>query len=288
MATRTSKPASGGGDQPELKRRRLLDAGGPVEDDETARQKMRDAKVGEDGEIITGFDPDNVEEMKIAIGTNGPMSPMTHFAREGDLPMMRWLYVNGADTRNEGTAFWFPMYGAVVKGHLDACSWLYEHGATDQIKRRIRVSRPGLKTSNDFSPLKTSFWRSGQRELSRWLVLRGALCKDDDSGDLDIILMEKDLTHIFPRCHEERLMLLQWARGEHQSRTSFRTFMLGTVSRRNCATLTSPLPPCASLDGKAGILELIGAYADINVGREARIIRQLTEILPSLILKLDG
>ena len=35
----------GGKDQPVLKRRRLLDAGGPIEDDETARQKMRDARV---------------------------------------------------------------------------------------------------------------------------------------------------------------------------------------------------------------------------------------------------
>ena len=39
----------GGRVEPDLKRRRLLDAGGPVEDDETARQKMRDAKVYERG-----------------------------------------------------------------------------------------------------------------------------------------------------------------------------------------------------------------------------------------------
>ena len=38
----------------DLKRRRLLDAGGPIEDDETARQKMRDAQVGEGDNIITG------------------------------------------------------------------------------------------------------------------------------------------------------------------------------------------------------------------------------------------
>ena len=44
--------------EPDLKRRRLLDAGGPIEDDETAEQKMRDAKVrGEMRGDITGFDP---------------------------------------------------------------------------------------------------------------------------------------------------------------------------------------------------------------------------------------
>ncbi len=39
----------GPGPEPDRKRRRLLDAGGPVEDDETARQKMRDAEVYERG-----------------------------------------------------------------------------------------------------------------------------------------------------------------------------------------------------------------------------------------------
>ena len=60
---------SRGGVDPGPKRRRLLDAGGPIEDDETARQKMRNAKVYErrvnsaEGEYV-GFDPDNVEDVK--------------------------------------------------------------------------------------------------------------------------------------------------------------------------------------------------------------------------------
>ena len=36
-------------EEPGPKRRKLLDAGGPIEDDETARQKMRDARVYERG-----------------------------------------------------------------------------------------------------------------------------------------------------------------------------------------------------------------------------------------------
>ena len=43
----TSSTSSGGGAEPDLKRRKLLDAGGPIEDNETARQKMRDAEVFE-------------------------------------------------------------------------------------------------------------------------------------------------------------------------------------------------------------------------------------------------
>ena len=72
----SSSVANNGAAEPEPKRRRLLDAGGPIEDDETARQKMRDAKVY-DIEVVrelvgassddeddcpdyAGFDPDNV------------------------------------------------------------------------------------------------------------------------------------------------------------------------------------------------------------------------------------
>ena len=132
---------SGGGDvggkEPELKRRKLLDAGGPIKDDETARQKMRDAEVYARGVRGTrgepdGFDPDNVADIKSflwsgadADGDNA-LTPMGYFAKRGDLPMMRWLYVNGADTRDvDVIAFMFPMYQAALHGHLDVCKWLF-------------------------------------------------------------------------------------------------------------------------------------------------------------------
>ena len=51
-----------GGKEPDLKRRRLLDAGGPIEDDETARQKMRDAWVYNNDDEVVGFDPDDVKK----------------------------------------------------------------------------------------------------------------------------------------------------------------------------------------------------------------------------------
>ena len=91
----SGREASGGrgGVEPAPKRRKYLDAGGPVEDDETARQKMRDAKVYErgvdsaEGEYV-GFDPNNVGDVKAAYHlpyrySNG-IKPMHYFARKGD------------------------------------------------------------------------------------------------------------------------------------------------------------------------------------------------------------
>ena len=137
-------------EEPDSKRRRLLEAGGPVEDDEVARRKMREAKVyklGVDGTLLEydGFDPDNVADVKSLIPydvhqtKDTCIKPMAYFADEGDLPMMRWLYVNGADTRNVDASYWFPMYQAARHGHLDVCKWLYEHGAAGDVKRRTHV-----------------------------------------------------------------------------------------------------------------------------------------------------
>ena len=279
-ARSTDAGRKGSGKEPELKRRKLLDAGGPVEDDETARQKMRDAWVyekyqrGVDGthDEYVGFDPDNVSDVK-SIRTDRPGSavkPMGYFARKGDLPMMRWLYVNGADTRDEEIVRWFPMYFAAGLGHLDVCKWLYDYGAAGDIKRR---------TDQGFTPLSFIFDESRKRDVSRWLILKGSLCKDGDTGDLDLGLMRHSLNQ-FDASARERPELLKWAREYNQPRVAFHMFLMGTLPK--------PESQCVpAIAGKRGILELIGDYVGIMRGREAQIIRQLTELLPGVIEELE-
>ena len=282
------------GGEPELKRRRLLDAGGPIEDDETARQKMRDAKVGEPGGEIAGFDPDNVVGLKSLVASHSggyEMSPMGHFCWKRDLPMVRWLYVNGADTRDENVGLFFPMYMAVMHGRMEICEWLWDHGAAQDVKR-MTISRIG-----SYRPLHDTFCRPERRNVSRWLILRGALCKDDDSGELNSDVAKKDLGGNLPfrdqsdisKCIEERGLLLEWANDLHQARTSFLLFLSGALSRPNHAYSTRrSSSPLRNLSGKAGVLQSIGDYVGIVRGREARIIRQLTELLPDLNKELDA
>ena len=291
----------GGGKEPEPKRRRLLDAGGPIENDETARQKMRDAKVYERGIRGThaeyaGFDPDNVGAVKSIVArdedadNNHAIKAMGYFARDGDLLMMRWLYVNGADTLDEDICKWFPMYLAANMGHVDLCQWLFDHGAAKDIKRRScsNVYRNGR------SPLYANFGINVpiRRTLCRWLILNGALCKDDDSGELDVELMKRDLGVDIPWRVDERKALLEWANDLHRPRTSSLLFLSGALSRPKHAYRTCQnVSHVQLLGGKPGIRELIGDYVGFVRGREARIIRRLTEMLPNLfgsIQQLDG
>ena len=229
---------AGGGDaaEPDLKQHRLLDAGGPIEDDKTARQKMRQAWVNNDTGIdySTGFDPENVCQKKIfrpLRSTYGSLStPMSYFAYTGDLPMMRWLYVNGADTRDENVRGFFPMYAAARGGKLEACQWLYDHGAANDVKGRPQ---------NDTGPLRfmtaSLLWNAflnSELDVSRWLILKGALCKDDGSGDLDLGLVRKSLDGgavIDWHVHgiETRRMLLEWANQRQRDREAFFVFLTG-------------------------------------------------------------
>ena len=237
MSTRKIE-SSGSGSEPDLKRRRLLDAGGPVEDYETARQKMREAKVGEDGEI-TGFDPDNVVDIKRINGLRDndlfKIKPMGYFAQRGDLPMMRGLYVNGADTRDKEVDFYFPLIRAASFGHIDACKWLFARGAFGDIRRRTKSSSAFFKVNDDLSCLSSTFDDGCNRMVCRWLVLNGALEKK--SGGLNAMVMIKDLacttddeSDHFITGSEERKLLLEWANGLQCARDSFLTFLMGTLS----------------------------------------------------------
>ena len=286
--------ASAGSDaaEPGPKRRRLLDAGGPIEDDETARQKMRNARVyergvnGAWGEYV-GFDPDNVADVKSHSPYDADMhashaiTAMGYFAWKGDLPMMRWLYVNGADTRDVDVDINFPMFRAAARGHFEVCKWLFDHGAAKDIKRRTtRDDRGGS------SPLCVSFAFYNQRDLSRWLILNGALCKDDDSGDLDVEIMQYDFRTVYTldrRFQQERKALLEWANDLHRPRTSFLLFLSGAHSGpRDACSTRQHVSPLQLFGGKPGILELIGDYVGFVRGREARIVRQLTKLMPGL------
>ena len=160
------------------KRQKTYEADGPVEDDKTAREKLREA----------GFDPDDVHtarsdlEAPQEMGMWYNITPMTHFAYYGDLPMCRYLYhVRGAVTtkaadehRTELDDFvpWYPIFSAAHEYHFDIAKWLYQNGAKSEV----------LEVVERASALSTGFYKSGMSpsregavDFAKWLILEGVL-----------------------------------------------------------------------------------------------------------------
>ena len=224
--------------EPQLKKRRTDRDGegeyqhdGPVENEETAREKMEEA----------GFDPDDVtKECKLsadagdigALQENGldVMHPMTYFCLMGDLKMCRYLLSKGASTTATSTCgTWFPMYNAAIGRYLDVIKWLYDHGAEDDVGRR--------NLRNDgFTPLYCAvtamFATFDRKNTSRWFILKGALSLDDKPGVVDPGLLRRDIR---PErgdddvIYDERPQLLGWAKQSVETHSSFMTFLLGTL-----------------------------------------------------------
>lgn len=277
----------------EPKRRRLLDACGAIEDDETARRKMRDAWVyatvgGSMGDEV-GFHPENVNDVK-TWNVSSPddwdlIKPMGHFAKKGDLPMMQWLHKNGADTRDLDVGNEFPMFLAAESGRLDICKWLHDHGAAEDVNRRTSNDAPPYRYSGRSPltiPFGLSFSHFEYRDLSKWLILMGALCKNSDSGDLDADVVWQDVESHFSRMAEMPCAiewkndLLEWATNLCQDRYSVLLFLSGTLPPTKQDHSSSMV---RMLRGKPGVLELVYGYTGVVCGREAKIVYQLAQII---------
>ena len=203
--------------------------------------------------------------------------------------MMRWLYVNGANTRGLDIPHYFPMYAAASGKAMmeklrvgtieEQVKWLYFHGAAKDVTRRNAAG---------WAPFNFLLV-DRERSLIQWLILNGALCQDgNESGILDAERMKTSFGRASKFQSSRKLFanarkdLFEWAIGHHQTITSFLSFLCGTLSRQGKAD-----PALVSLGGNSGIMERVADYSGVIRGREARIIRQLVELLPGIYTELE-
>ena len=305
------------------KRRTELKHDGPVENEETAREKMEEA----------GFDPDDVTKQCklsyhacVASNTNrtlrAKMHPMTYFCLIGDLKMCRYLLSKGASTTATSTdCIWFPMYSAAAGGHLNVCKWLYDHGAKEDIARRSTDNY--WSNAGHYSPLQAA---GPSQACCRWFILKGVLSLDDKPGIVDPERMRRDIRPDYDDyeiIYDVRPQLLEWAKQSVQTHSGFMTFLLGTLPAPTFtqAALTSLLterlqtrdaaemvmadtpahryeclwskitkrtttPVCYLGGEKIGILELIADYAGVVRGRDLRILRSLINPLSEYLKEI--
>ena len=277
----------GGGDRPAKKpKHNEIEAfGGPMDDEETARKKLKEV----------GFDPDtpvnSASEIIEDEGYDDDCLPMPYFCQRGDLRMCRYLLSKGTSTtqswvdddNNGVNHLHSPMYAAVLGGHLDVCKWLCEYGARGDIR----------KTNASFStPLYISMIRaSGRvgigpaererfREICRWLILNEALCPRDNGFISDDLLEEA-----FSGAYSHRDYWVRWAEDAVQTHDGLMTFLMGTYLRVIPKEKHKTMNHCAlsCLSGHPGIRKHIADMLGVVRGRDLRIMRELRRKLSKFI-----
>ena len=222
---------SSDGDQPAAKRQKKYEADGPVEDEESAREKLREA----------GFDPDDAHSgrsdlepprsrygqfMGDVVGSWYNITPMTYFAFHGDLPMCRYLHhVRGSSTTCTSVewSFWYPAYAAAFEGKYEILKWMFLHGAKTEVCRAFKGFIADLSNENEAA-----------KGLLGWLIMNGAF--HDDTDKIDKSTVRRLLVDIGYLRFDNVLFgesraafpCLSWSENVLRSSDSFLTFLLGT------------------------------------------------------------
>jgi hypothetical protein len=232
-------------EQPSAKRQKTYEADGPVEDDKTARKKLRDA----------GFDPDDVHTARSDLEDDFfhydlNITPMAYFSFKGDLPMCRYLHhIRGAvTTRAAGEHLsvpdednnWFPIYAAAYKHNFEIVKWLYQNGAEDEILDHGGYDNGFNDKSSVLSAcfaskyLRPGVFPNGSVDLAKWLVMEGVL-EDEGNGFERITIgdvffeieRESKTFHDSPTYVPNAF--LGWMEELVAPNNAFHTFQLGTV-----------------------------------------------------------
>jgi hypothetical protein len=207
--------------------------------------------------------------------------PMAWACFKGELNVCKWLYNHGAAADITKVDNWgrTPMSMACERGHLDGCKWLYEKGATAYITKA---------DNNGFTPMYVACW-CGHLDVCKWLYEKGAaadITKADNNG----------FTPMYVACWGGHLdvckwlafngarpgpnmphhpALLDWAQHVTTThRTFFHVVLRGSVvmPRRRI----SPRRRCHLPRLPRGVLQLLGLFLDVEVGRRLRNVREFT------------
>ena len=284
-------------DQPAAKKQKTYDADDPVEDDKTAREKLRAA----------GFDPDDVHTARTdakcpkAYFSWYNITPMTYFACLGDLPMCRYLYhVRGASTLAPGVehltyrqrsmsplisddeseemnpVFWFPLYVAVHQNHFDTAKWLFHHKAAPDLRRLNEVDRTPFSLCFEvpFDRIKL--------DIAKWFIMNGAMDSKKVSVKRGLIKYSlHGVTHD-DRWDGERGLksfVVDWCDDLILTNSSVRTFLLGTLPKPEYS-VESLKQLCAKKLGSIDAATLIVGNA-VAMGNCRDLWEELLETFPT-------
>ena len=276
----------------------IIAFGGPMYDETTARKMLKEVRFNDgididddDGEQFQGFDPDDAALDNFYYKDDSRnVSPMIHFAAEGNAKMCRYLISRGASTTkaDEGD-FYFPLYAAASRGHLEVCKLLYENGAQNGVRKMI---------ADHWTPFKVAA-NLGRTQIIRWLVLHGALCADNKSEDVEAERIHLAGSRNVSAPWESRVRrnvlrscndLVAWAKEVTQTHSAVVTFLGGTLPPAPASTDADQRCILKCLSGHPGVRKHIFDFVGLEVtkGKHLRILRSVVEVLPSFIERSRG
>ena len=144
------------------------------------------------------------------------------------------------------------------------CQWLFEVGASADI----------TKANNYGSTPMHAACKAGHLSVCQWLILNGALNEEEDHVDEDIIIRDV-------RTNPQSAAALQtWS----QEMISIHSTFLNVVLRGSVLVPLSQqhVPPqerCRLPMLDRGVMEVVGSYLGLVIGREIRNVQEVSAVL---------
>ena len=194
---------------------------------------------------------------------------MSLSCQEGHPSVCQWLFEVGASTDitradNDGDT---PMSVSCQEGHLSVCQWLFDVGASADITR----------ADNDGdTPMKAACFK-GHLSVCQWLILNGALNNEDDHVNEEVVIRD-----VFGSSTASALQT--WTQEMIAVHSTFLDVVLrGSVLVPLSQQHAPPQQRCRLPMLNRGVLEVVGSYLGLVIGRQIRNVQEVRAVLSSVL-----
>ena len=174
-----------------------------------------------------------------------------------------------------------PMFIACQNGELSVCKWLFEVGAAADITKAVNGGWTPMRTACDRDHLA----------ICKWLVRVGAVNQIDDDDDevhedyfgdghVDQAIVARDILL------KHRPALLEWALDAIALHHKYRdTVLRGSTIHVDTHQQASPENRCRLPMLPSGVLERVGRFVGVVMGRQLRNVREFAEALAACLVR---